>query len=605
MDNRQSLGKWICRSVYVVLALVMFGVLLLAAGFPLVALAAGPIEVTGNSDDGSPGTLRWAITQANNDPGPDTITFTPAVSGTIVLTATLPAITHTLDIRGPGAGVLAVSGDNAYRVFKVGLGTPVTVTALTVRDGQADNGGGIYTAGALVLSDTVVFSNTADYGGGVYVLEGSATLAGGQIISNTATSAGGGVLVDEATATVDMSGGKIISNTADYGGGVFVDEGSATLSGGELSGNTASDHGGGVYVDEGSATLDGGQVISNTADSRGGGVFVREPGATLDLSGGEIGGNTALYGGGVFVELGSATLSGGEIRDNTAIDAGGVYVDRGGAALSGVVVSGNTASGNGGGVYVWEGTAALTGGEIISNTGASGGGVYVSEEGGRLDTIGGRIAGNTASLGGAAASSPGPAADGSGTEDVHFSASFGGGGGVFVDRGAADLDGTHIMNNTASLGGGVYAVHGTTTLRGAEMSGNSATGAAPYGSGGGVYVERGAVTLTSMKVLRNTASTTGGALYQLTSAASVHVSDSCIVGNTATSVYNGPASIPTMLTATGNWWGAADGPSGAGPGHGDSVSDWVDYDPFLTEPIEGCPTLRHLYLPIVLKACGP
>ena len=108
-----------------------------------------------------------------------------------------------------------------------------------------------------------------------------------------------------------------------------------------------------------------------------------------------------------------------------------------------------------------------------------------------------------------------------------------------------------------------------------------------------------------MRVLYNTATTTGGALHQLASAASVEVSESCIVGNSATSVDNAGQPVPTVLTATGNWWGAASGPSGTGHGHGDSVSDYVDYDPFLTDPIAGCPTLKLQYFPIILKKYGP
>ena len=325
------------------------------------------------------------------------------------------------------------------------------------------------------------------------------------------------------------------------------------------------------------------------------------------LSGGEISGNTADFGGGVCVESGSATISGGEISGNTATSGGGVYVYWGRATLNGAEIISNTAT-SGGGVFLWEGIATLNGGQIISNTGASGGGVYVSRASARLETTRGQILGNSASPSGASPSSPGPAADASGTEDVRPTASFGGGGGLFVLFGTADLSGTHILSNTASLGGGVYALSGTTTMTGAEMSGNSVTGASPLGNGGAVYVEQGTATLTSMRVLRNTATTTGGALYQFTSAASVEVSDSCIVGNSATSVYNAPPSLPTMLRARGNWWGTADGPSGAGPGLGDSISDDVDYFPFLTDPIEGCPTLpthRHLYLPIVLKDFAP
>jgi hypothetical protein len=47
--------------------------------------------------------------------------------------------------------------------------------------------------------------------------------------------------------------------------------------------------------------------------------------------------------------------------------------------------------------------------------------------------------------------------------------------------------------------------------------------------------------------------------------------------------YAGP---PTII-AEYNWWGSASGPSGAGPGFGDSVSTWVDYAPFLTASVSG------------------
>ncbi|MCK4615212.1 MAG: right-handed parallel beta-helix repeat-containing protein, partial [Thermoplasmata archaeon] len=50
------------------------------------------------------------------------------------------------------------------------------------------------------------------------------------------------------------------------------------------------------------------------------------------------------------------------------------------------------------------------------------------------------------------------------------------------------------------------------------------------------------------------------------------------------------------IDARWNWWGAANGPSGAGDGDGDLVGDNVDYDPWLTEPCDGegnhAPTLE-------------
>lgn len=44
------------------------------------------------------------------------------------------------------------------------------------------------------------------------------------------------------------------------------------------------------------------------------------------------------------------------------------------------------------------------------------------------------------------------------------------------------------------------------------------------------------------------------------------------------------------LMAENNWWGAADGPSGTGSGSGDPVSANVDFDPWMTTPVDGvCP----------------
>lgn len=44
-----------------------------------------------------------------------------------------------------------------------------------------------------------------------------------------------------------------------------------------------------------------------------------------------------------------------------------------------------------------------------------------------------------------------------------------------------------------------------------------------------------------------------------------------------------------IVTATSNWWGDSSGPSGEGPGSGDSISMNVEYDPFAAEMIDVCP----------------
>jgi fibronectin type 3 domain-containing protein len=213
------------------------------------------------------------------------------------------------------------------------------------------------------------------------------------------------VQVNSGGNLVLKDGAKISGNTASasyHGGGVFVNGGTFTMSGGEISGNsTAASYGGGVYVNGGTFTMSDGAISGNTASYHGGGVFVE--GGTFTMSGGEISGNStaASYGGGgVFVYSGTFTMSGGAISGNTAsYDGGGVLVWSSGTfTMSGGEISGNTATGGGGGVLVWSsGTFTMSGGTISGNSASTyGGGVC----GGTFTMSGGAISGNTATDGG-------------------------------------------------------------------------------------------------------------------------------------------------------------------------------------------------------------
>jgi hypothetical protein len=166
------------------------------------------------------------------------------------------------------------------------------------------------------------------------------------------------------------AGAKITGNTASYsGGGVSISSGTFTMTGGEISGNTASS-GGGVYVASGTVTIISGEISNNTASS-GGGVYVAS--GTFTMSGGEINRNTTTAlssesrGGGVYVSGGAFTMSGGKISGNIVSSSSSI--------------SAIPSSGNGGGVYVISGTFTISDGEISGNTASSGGGVYVNYQG--------------------------------------------------------------------------------------------------------------------------------------------------------------------------------------------------------------------------------
>jgi hypothetical protein len=245
---------------------------------------------------------------------------------------------------------------------------------------------------------------------------------------------GGGVYIDNGTFT--MNGGEISGNTGYNGGGVYVKSGIFNMNAGKIYGNT-SISGGGVYVNSGTFNMEGGEIYSNTSSSYGGGVYIDN--GTFTMNAGKIYGNTSTYGGVHVDNDGTFNMNGGEIYSNTR----GVWVTGIFAMISGKIYS-NTASSQGGGVCVSSfGTFNMEGGEIYSNTSSSyGGGVCVGSSGGTFNMEGGEISGNTASRGGG----------------VYV-------GGTFTKSGGGTIygtDGGDLANNadSATTGNAVYESHG-------------------------------------------------------------------------------------------------------------------------------------------------
>jgi len=182
----------------------------------------------------------------------------------------------------------------------------------------------------------------------------------------------------------------ISGNTATNGngGGVRVENGTLTMGhGATITGNTAP-YGGGVYVDTKSSLImkSGSIITNNTAANNGGGVCVQSGNLTME-NGATITSNTATGdGGGLMLQginssfMSSATLR-GTVKNNTSVYGGGVYVDRySSLTVDGGTITGNTANTRGGGIYVYQyGSATLQNGASVTQNTArtSGGGVYV------------------------------------------------------------------------------------------------------------------------------------------------------------------------------------------------------------------------------------
>ncbi len=119
------------------------------------------VTTTVDHDDGVAGvrdcTLREAIQRANVLPGSNNIVFAANVTGMIPLQTGLGEllISDSTNINGPGARILAVSGNEAHRVLHFGAGTS-TVSGLTIRDGfNTATSGGVTLMGGAIYTQAV------------------------------------------------------------------------------------------------------------------------------------------------------------------------------------------------------------------------------------------------------------------------------------------------------------------------------------------------------------------------------------------------------------------------------------------------------------------
>ena len=141
--------------------------------------------------------------------------------------------------------------------------------------------------------------------------------------------------------TSAQANGKITGgNNTGNGGGFYIDYGRVYLKGGEITGNKAT-NGGGIY---GTNTNDtfvymlGGKISNNTASQNGGGVFMYN--GSFYVEDGEITGNVANNGGGIYWESRDIfCLTNGTISNNMADKGAGVYAtDWGDMYIGGTIV---------------------------------------------------------------------------------------------------------------------------------------------------------------------------------------------------------------------------------------------------------------------------
>ncbi|MFQ3615516.1 MAG: Calx-beta domain-containing protein [Cyanobacteriota bacterium] len=271
---------------------------------PQVSTILNDDGIVTNTNDSGAGSLRQAITAANNNNSivNPTITFASSVSGTIQLTSALPALSRNMTIDGPGAGTLTISRNSTgnFRIFTLQSGATATIEGLTISGGNpgAANGGGIANlGGTLTLQNLVVENNTARFGGGIFNQSGTLTLTNTIVRNNSALvvsgtgGAGGGI--SNQTGTVNIqSGSQIADNTAaSIGGGIYNDFGGTLnvtgATGSEIwfSTNIAQNSSGGGLYNAGTAVISYANFVHNQASTTGsGGGAIRVAGGSVTVS---------------------------------------------------------------------------------------------------------------------------------------------------------------------------------------------------------------------------------------------------------------------------------------------------------------------------------
>jgi CSLREA domain-containing protein len=385
-----------------------------------------------------PGSYRVSIAASGADDG---------TTGDLHLTADMSLVGHPSLARS----VIIDATGASDRVLYVAASANVNISAVTIRHGTAQTGGGIYNDGTLTLVNSLVFGNTANgsgmNGGGIYNA-GTLTLDSSAVSGNTALSGlGGGGLVNDKTGTLTLSHSTVSGNTAGIAGGIR-NFGSMHVTGSTVNDNSAC-CGAGIYNDLfGTLALDTSTIMSNTASDDGGGINNDLGLMTVTTS--TVVSNTALVGGGLE-NTGSLVLTGTMVLSNTAAAGGGVVNDAN-LTLIGSTIGDNAAGNNGGGIYNAH-TLVLTGTTVISNTANAGGGI---ENVGTLTL-------DTSTV-------------------ISNSASAGGGG---LDNGGALLaTNSTLSRNTGKFGGGIYSHHAG-SLTNSTLDGNSSTNASP--AGGSIY----------------------------------------------------------------------------------------------------------------------
>lgn len=260
------------------------------------------------------------------------------------------------------AGTSTLDGEGARRGMTVDGDAFVFVERLTVLNGVAEAGGGIYIDdGSLTLEHSTIMDNTADRGGGIWTY--------------------GSLILSHCTVS-----GNREANWASYGAGIGTSGGNITLISSTVSGNVGEgiNNGGGAHLHLDNSSVSDNEdlgifiewhyagpgtltMIQSTVGSNRG-MGIRSVNGNLNLNESTISHNR---GGGINFKGGTAQLTNCTVSANASASGGGILIDGGTVSLLHSTISGNTAFGAGGGINALGGAVVIQNSILAGNTAGS------------------------------------------------------------------------------------------------------------------------------------------------------------------------------------------------------------------------------------------
>ena len=480
------------------------------------------------------------------------------------------------NIRIDGKGH-TIDAKNLGRIFKINNWCDVTLTNVTLTNGNATVGGAIYNFGNLDLVHVNFVNNTAKYGGAIMNYAYGLVLDDSTFTNNTAK-IGGAIYNSEDCFVVGNS--TFTNNTAKIGGAIY-NYGIGFVIGNSTFVNNSAADGAGAIMNGGRGFVIGNSTFTNNTAKIGGAIYnygigfvvgnstfanntAEDAGAVYNEGDNSVVGNstfvnnTATSIGGAIINNGKVVVDNSAFEDNAANYYGGAILNNGKLVVDNSAFEDNAANYYGGAIFNWDDlqvtNSAFDGNDILvrniramDNVDHGGAAIY-NWKNGKLDISksnftnniknyknGNLLVGAVATIGDATIS------------DSYFVNNSGRWGGALSVMGGEfssatnfiDIDGTKFVNNSALYGGAMFVWGSNYSISNSVFDNNSAFGKGNMtpnnNNGGALVVTQGNIPISGTIInsnFTNNKAQYGGAAW--INEGTVDISNSNFINNTAT-----------------------------------------------------------------------